>query len=249
MNHYNFAMLYTVEAGNFWFEPRNRLIVGLLDKYFPAARSLMEVGCGTGFVLSAIAASRPWNRLLGSELQEQGLTFARQRLNGAAQLIQMDARAIPERYRNMDVIGAFDVIEHIEEDEAVLREIHQALKPGGGLIVTVPQHRWLWSSEDEVAHHVRRYSAAELRNTFESAGFRILFSGSYTFALLLPMLLSRLVARQKATAELSTSLRLNAPFRAVLNAEVTMTLAGWRFPAGGSRVIVAQKIGLIEAPS
>ena len=246
MNPDNFASLYAAEHGNFWFEPRNRLIIGLLDKYFPAARSFMEVGCGTGFVLSAVAAARTWDRLYGSELYEEGLAFARQRLEGTAELIQMDARSIPAQYRNMDAIGAFDVIEHIQEDEAVLRGIHRALNQGGGLIVAVPQHQWLWSSVDEISHHVRRYGAAELHSKIERAGFRILFSGSYTFTLLPAMMLSRLAIREdgnaKAASEFSTPKPVNALFRAILNAEVAFTLAGCRFPVGGSRVIVARKI-------
>ena len=155
--------------------------------------------------------------------------------------------AIPAQYGNMDVIGAFDVIEHIEQDEAALRGIHRALKPGGGLMIAVPQHRWLWSSFDEVAHHVRRYSADELREKVERAGFSVLFSGSYTFALLPAMLLSRLFAVRgsdavaNAFAEVSTPRPVNALFRTILNAEVALTLAGCRFPVGGSRVMVAQK--------
>jgi SAM-dependent methyltransferase len=246
MNPDSFASLYAAERGNFWFDPRNRLIVGLLDKYFPVARSFMEVGCGTGFVLSAIASSRKWDRLCGSELHEEGLAFARARMSGAAELIQMDARTIPEQYRNMDAVGAFDVIEHIQEDEAVLRGIHQALNPGGGLIVTVPQHQWLWSDVDEVAHHVRRYSAGVLREKIESAGFRVLFSGSYAFTLLPAMMLSRLATRgdgaAKAASEFSTPKPVNALFRAILSAEVALTLAGCRFPVGGSRVVVGRKI-------
>jgi 2-polyprenyl-3-methyl-5-hydroxy-6-metoxy-1,4-benzoquinol methylase len=200
----------------------------------------MEVGCGTGFVLSAMAASRSWDRLYGSELYEEGLVFARQRLNGSAELIQMDARSIPERYRGMDVIGAFDVIEHIEEDETVLRGIHQALKPEGGLMIAVPQHQWLWSSIDEISHHVRRYSADDLHNKIKRAGFRILFSGSYTFALLPAMMLSRIAKRGddtiKPTAKYSATRSVNALLRTISNAEVALTLAGARFPIGGSRV-------------
>jgi SAM-dependent methyltransferase len=244
MNPDGFAKLYASEHGNFWFEPRNRLIVGLLDKYFPAAQSFMEVGCGTGFVLSGIAASRKWTRLYGSELHEEGLAFARSRLNGTAALIQMDARTIPDRYGNMDVIGAFDVIEHIEEDEAVLRGIHQALKPGGGLIVTVPQHQWLWSKVDENSHHVRRYSARELRAKIQDAGFSLLFSGSYAFTLLPAMIASRF-KRQSADVTIKNEYSLPVPvnnlFRRLLDIEVSATLAGFRFGCGGSRVIVAKK--------
>jgi SAM-dependent methyltransferase len=244
MNPDSFAALYAAERGNFWFEPRNRLLVGLLDKYFPDARSFMEVGCGTGFVLSAIASSRHWDRLCGSELHEQGLAFARQRLNGSAELVAMDARSIPQSYGGMDVIGAFDVIEHIEEDEAVLRGIHRALKAKGGLMIAVPQHNWLWSSVDDISCHVRRYSARDLHDKIERAGFRILFSGSYVFALLPAMLLSRLLKRKTvdASSEYSATGPINALLRAISNAEVSLTLSGLRFPVGGSRVVIAQKV-------
>jgi SAM-dependent methyltransferase len=246
MNPDNFALLHSAEAGNFWFEPRNRLIVGLLDKYFPRAEAFLEVGCGTGFVLSAVAASRKWKRLYGSELHSEGLEFAKGRLNGAATLTQMDARNIPPEIA-VDAIGAFDVIEHIPEDEAVLAGIASALKPGGGLLITVPQHPWLWSHVDQVAHHVRRYTSKELREKVERAGFRVVFSGSYTFALMPLMILSRLTAAKDkgtntAANEFSLPRPINAVFRQILNLEVVLSLRGARFPIGGSRVMVAERI-------
>lgn len=242
MDPASFAKLVAYEPGNFWFEPRNRLIVGLLNKYFPTASSFMEVGCGTGFVLSAIARSRRWQRLYGSELYAEGLAFASRRLNGAAALVQMDARNIPPEIV-ADAIGAFDVLEHIPEDEAVLAGIAKALKTGGGLFITVPQHRWLWSHVDDLSCHVRRYTAKELRAKVERAGFRVLFSGSYTFALLPLMIASRMRRSENVSAtEFSLRPSINAAFRAVLNAEVSATLAGIRFPVGGSRVMVARKI-------
>jgi SAM-dependent methyltransferase len=242
MNPAGFAALNEAERGNFWFEPRNRLIVGLLDKYFPTAKTFMEIGCGTGFVLSAIASSRTWQRLYGSELHAEGLAFAKPRLAGRATLMQMDARAIPADL-SLDVFGAFDVLEHIPEDEAVLAGIARALNPGGGLLITVPQHRWLWSRVDDEACHVRRYTARELQAKVEAAGFHVLFSGSYTFALL-PLILASRLRKQKdvSASEFSLPSSINALFRGVLNAEVAMTLAGVHYPVGGSRVMVAQKI-------
>jgi SAM-dependent methyltransferase len=243
MNPDNFAALYAFEPGHFWFEPRNALITGLLDKYFPQASSLLEIGCGTGFVLSAIAASRPWSRLCGSELHAEGLAFARTRLPGA-EFKQLDARAMPPEDR-FDVVGAFDVIEHIAEDEAVLAGIRGALAPGGGLVVTVPQHPWLWSKVDDVSHHARRYTARELHDKIARAGFRVRFSGSYAFGLLPAIIASRLWPRDSAAtvkAEFSLPGPANAILRRVLKAEVALTLAGIRFPAGGSRVVVAEAL-------
>ena len=70
----------------------------------------------------------------------------------------------PNTFRNeFDVIGAFDVLEHIADDELVLSQMHQAVRKGGGIILTVPQHSFLWSEIDEYSRHVRRYSVSELK--------------------------------------------------------------------------------------
>ena len=133
----SFDELSQLEAEHFWFIARNELIVGLMNKYFPEARRFMEVGCGTGFVLRAIAQSRKWDRVVGSELHPAGLEYAKGRLPSEAELIQMDARHIPAESL-FDLTGAFDVIEHIADDEAVLRGMRASMLEGGGTIVTVP---------------------------------------------------------------------------------------------------------------
>src|SRR5204863_7401731 len=82
-----------------------------------------------------------------------------------------DARALP--YRDaFDLVGAFDVLEHIDEDEAVLAEMAAATRRGGGVLITVPQHPWLWSEADDHAHHRRRYSRSALIDKVRSAGLR-----------------------------------------------------------------------------
>jgi SAM-dependent methyltransferase len=244
MNPAAFERLARRESGNYWFVPRSRLIENLLARYFPDAACMMEIGCGTGFVLSGIASMRPWRRLVGSELHPVGLAFARSRLGSRAEFIQMDARAIPVRGA-FDFIGAFDVLEHIEDDQAVLAAMYEALRPQGGILLTVPQHPWLWSSNDERALHVRRYRRGELENKVRAAGFQVLFSASYT-ALLLPLMAAsrwtRPVGKPDAPAsELEMPSIANRMLKAVLQVEVTLTLAGIRFPAGGSRIIAAAK--------
>jgi SAM-dependent methyltransferase len=239
-----FEPLAQRENNNFWFVPRNRLIAGLLGRYFPTAECIMEVGCGSGFVLSATAHIKPWRRLVASELHPSGLAIARARLGRRAEFVQMDARSIPAR-EVFDVIGAFDVLEHIEDDAAVLAAMYRALRAEGGILLTVPQHPWLWSSADECALHVRRYRRGELEQKVRAAGFSVLFSGSYT-ALLLPLMaVSRWAGSGGKSDSIGREFELptiaNALLRAILQLEVTLTLAGLRFPAGGSRVIVAVK--------
>lgn len=181
----HFARLAEVEEGNFWFRARNELIIHVLQKYFPHARSMLEIGCGTGYVLRGVTQALPRLHVSGSEIFLEGLSFASQRLPDA-DLFQMDARQIPFESQ-FDLVGAFDVVEHIKEDEQVLDQIREALNPGGGAIFTVPQHPALWSAQDERACHVRRYQRHELTDKLEAAGFRILFSSSFV-SLLLPML-------------------------------------------------------------
>ena len=177
-----FSRLIRLEAANFWFQARNRLIVWAMKKYAADFDSYLEVGCGTGYVLSGIAHAFPNAKLFGSEIFTNGLTLAATRVPQAT-LMQMDARSIPFS-SEFDVIGAFDVLEHIEEDDAVLHQIRDALKPQGLVMLSVPQHRWLWSATDEYACHVRRYSTTELQKKVEAVGFKVLRTTSFLFFLL-----------------------------------------------------------------
>ncbi|MGH9429687.1 MAG: class I SAM-dependent methyltransferase, partial [Terriglobia bacterium] len=160
-----FADLYEMEAANFWFRSRNQLIVWVLRRYFQHCKSFLEVGCGSGFVLTAVRERCKHLQVCGSELFSEGLQYARRRLPDVP-LLQLDARDMPflEEY---DVIGTFDVLEHIDEDEQVLAELWKVTKYG--LVLTVPQHRFLWSALDELGGHKRRYSAPELRSKLEKA--------------------------------------------------------------------------------
>jgi SAM-dependent methyltransferase len=244
MDPASFQMLFDIEERHFWFVARARLIVGLIGTYFPQARRFLEIGCGNAAVLDRIGRAKPYDRLAGSELHTSALSFARQRLGPDPELVQMDARAIPA-VGAFDLIGAFDVLEHIAEDEVVLRQMHQALVPGGGVIVTVPQHPALWSAADDLAFHVRRYRRGEMETKLNAAGFRVVRSTSFT-ALLLPLFALSRLAKRKATSmqefteqEFKISPIVNSILLAATQLEVSMTLAGVSWPAGGSRVVVA----------
>lgn len=240
-----FAELFRLEAGNYWFRARNALLTWALKKYFPQARNFLEIGCGTGYVLAGVAAARPDLKLCASEISSRGLPFAARRVP-QAELFQMDARAIPFA-GHFDIIGMFDVLEHIEEDERVLEQAHRALRPGGGLMVSVPQHRFLWSRYDEHAHHVRRYAAAEIAEKITRAGFRIVMTTSFV-SLLLPLLALSRRARPAprrdydVLAELRVGAIVNLVLEAVLAFERLLIRGGVRFPAGGSRLLLAQRI-------
>jgi trans-aconitate methyltransferase len=250
--HY-FKELAELEAGNFWFRARNKLILWALHKYSPGLKSFLEIGCGTGFVISAISKRFPEAKLSGSEYFEEGLVYAQQRVP-SAEFAQMDARHIPYE-SELDAIGAFDVLEHIEEDVSVLQQMYKALKPGGFVFITVPQHRWLWSAVDEYACHVRRYGASELHQKVCRAGFQIIRSTSFVSTLMPAMYLSRLLQGNKTDMNMNdvAGLRinpiLNKIFEWFLGFEWALIRVGFSLPVGGSRLLVARKPTMIQKDS
>lgn len=238
--------LASLEKGNFWFTARNRLIRWLWQNSLPAKGKYLEVGCGTGFVLKMVCETfADWQKF-ATEAQPESFEFVQKRVPQTVTFYQMDACQIPFR-EEFDAIGAFDVIEHIEDDVAAINEIHAALKPGGFFILSVPQHMFLWSGFDEVGCHFRRYSAAELKNKLTDAGFELLVSTSFNSLLLPLMLLSRSLSRkdQSGQVDVLAELRLSRPMNRVLSAvlwvEFQLIRLGLRFPAGGSRMVVARK--------
>ena len=250
LDHYPkeaYSRLYELEADSFWFRNRNKLILKTLEKNFPDASSLLEIGCGTGFVLAGIAAANPGLRLVGSDLHHEALDYAQTRLPRVV-LLQMDAGSIPY-VEEFDVICAFDVLEHIPRDYEALKQIHQALKQGGGLMITVPQHPWLWSRADDDARHLRRYTHQDLCRKLIENGFRIIMASSF-ISLPLPILtISRLSARfisRKQTinaqqGELHLPHSIDVLFEAVCSWENFLINRNLSFPIGGSLLCIAAR--------
>lgn len=133
--------------------------------------------------------------LYGSEIHLEGIKFAKNRLPNI-ELIQLDATNLPFE-NEYNAISAFDVLEHIEEDVKVIQQVHKALKRGGFFIVSVPQYQWLWSVNDNIAYHKRRYSRKELKNNLLIEGFEINYISSFVFILFPVMCISRLFKQKK----------------------------------------------------
>lgn len=238
-----FEQIALLETGHFWFESRNDIIAWAIRKYCPKMRSFLEVGCGTGFVLTSISKLFPAARARGSEVFCSGLACASRRVPNA-ELFQMDARQIPFR-EEFDAIGTFDVLEHIDDDAGTLLQLFQAVRPGGTMIITVPQHPFLWTAIDDFSFHKRRYTRAELVRKVRTAGFEIAHVTSFV-SLLLPLLIvSRLgmqkrAARLEPGAELRIAPMLNRCLRLVMRLE--RQLVRWfSLPVGGSLLLVARR--------
>jgi SAM-dependent methyltransferase len=239
-----FADVARSEAGSFWFRSRNRLLSWGLQRFSPLASNFLEIGCGTGFVLSSIHKAFPRLALTGSDVLVQALSFAQERLPDVA-FLQMDACRIPFA-SEFDLVGAFDVLEHIQNDDLALQQIHRSLKPDGVLLLTVPQHPFLWSPVDDYSLHNRRYTRIELMRKLQQAQFRVTYVTSFVSLLLPIMMLSRFRERLKSR-DFDPSFEqkfkfLDKTFERMMNLELHLIQRGFAFPFGGSLFLAASRL-------
>ncbi|WP_454841335.1 class I SAM-dependent methyltransferase [Pseudomonas hormoni] len=238
----SFELLAAEEDKHWWFRARNRVILWALKKHVRHFNRFLEVGCGTAFVLDGVNKAYPNSKLYGSEYFEEGLVHARKRIPNAT-FLQIDATAMKD-VAQYDVIGAFDVIEHIEQDQLALDNLARALEKNGTLLVTVPQHQWLWSEVDEFACHVRRYTRTDLIQKVETAGLSVKYTSSFVSFLVPLMWLSR-IRSSKGDYDPMTEFHIpkfiNRVLELVMRLELSLMKLGIRLPVGGSLLLVATK--------
>lgn len=240
-----FEQYAELETRHFWFVGRNKIICDAISARFEGARNMLEIGCGTGGVLAEMRRNFPALKLSGGDAFLRGLAYAAQR-NPDADLYQMDAVNIPF-WEEFEIVAAFDVLEHVEDDERMLRQLFTACRPGGGIVVTVPQHPFLWSRTDEYAHHKRRYTRKDLLTKIEKAGFKVERVTSFVSLLLPAMMLSRFMQRKRPLREdsIDDGFRISPLVSKLLgwvfSVEQKAIRLGLSFPAGGSLLLVARK--------
>ena len=239
---YLLADLVAAESWHFWFRARRRLVEWMIARTFPRLGSLLEVGCGTGFLLGDLHDRFPEAAVAGCDILFDALLYAQPRLPGVL-VFQADACELPIE-RRFDVVIALDVIEHLDDDVAALREMFRVVERGGGLVLTVPQHEWLWSATDEYSRHRRRYSRAELRAKTRAAGFDVLRCTSF-FTATLPLLALHRLARRGASdppvSEVRISKAASVAAEILLKPEWWMIKAGMSLPMGSSLLVVARR--------
>ena len=243
-----FDKIYREEDKNFWFRSRNSIISSLVKKIIIEKEhvNFLEIGCGTGYVLKGLSQLRNIE-LQGSDLYLQGLKYARKRLPGI-ELIQVDAANIPFE-KTFDVVGAFDVLEHIENDRKVMHQVNSALRQNGYFIISVPQHPFMWSYLDDMAFHKRRYTRKEIKHKLIESGFKITFITSFIFLLFPMMMISRFLKKKKSVrydvntqmAELKLPQVINSLFYFIMKIEELLIRSGLSLPFGGSLIVVARK--------
>jgi SAM-dependent methyltransferase len=179
-----------LDERHWWYRARREVLAALISRLArpPAGARILEIGCGTGHNLPMLSAFGEVDAL---ELDEEARAYAKKRLGREVMSAPLPELAgVPDGY---DLIGAFDVIEHIDDDRAAVASIATKLKPGGKFVMTVPAHTWMWSAHDVVNHHKRRYSKSSLKALIHGSPLR-LESVGYFNSLLFPVAVAQRLA-------------------------------------------------------
>lgn len=243
MQAHHYPILYQVEETHWWYLGRRRIIQTLVQKICSrlgnAERSILDVGCGTGANLKML---RTFGGAEGVDVSIQAVDFCHQR--GLTRVKLGAIEQLPYDDESFDIVTALDVIEHLDDDVAGLREIRRVLRANGRLLVFVPAFMFLWGVQDDVSNHRRRYTLPELIKALETAGFAIEWTSYANITFFFPVLIVRSVMRLfrlRAATEYGINIPImNGPFSWLFASERFVLKRG-RFPFGVSAVCIARR--------
>lgn len=236
-----------LEDTHFWFVSRRRIFFALLDKLLGGRNDLdiLEVGCGTGGLLGPM---QRYGRVHGCDIDFESMQWCQNR--GFSRMLVGSGYELPYQDHSFDLIGLFDTIEHIPDQDRALAEMHRVLKPGGLLFVSVPAYQFLWSQNDRIAHHFRRYTRGGLKRVVRRAGFeplRTTYFNTVLFPLILPAVMwQKLLDKLGKLPEgynntsVPVSRPLNRLFTALMSSE-RLLLRHLSLPFGHSLITVARR--------
>lgn len=243
MNISEYEEMYKLESFYWWFVARRRLLDSFVSQVAQdfGRPVILDVGCGTGINFSVLGER---GTTFCSDFSEEALRFSKSR--GIEDLVRSQVESLPFASSAFDIVTALDMLEHVDDDLAALKELSRVTNDGGVVVITVPAYGFLWSEHDEALHHRRRYSASELRNKLTNTGFEVERISYYITLLFFPILFVRFIQSvTKTSIHAKTShvilpKWLNSLLIGILGFE--RFLLKWiNFPFGVSIVCLARK--------
>jgi SAM-dependent methyltransferase len=198
---------YHLERQHWWFTARAQILMSHVETLFPNRRDLriLNVGVATGRTSELL---QQFGNVESVEYDSDCYAFVRDEVK--IPVVQGSILALPYADQSFDLVCAFDVIEHVDDDATAVREMQRVARLGGVVCVTVPAFMFLWSEHDVVNHHFRRYSSRQLRTLFEQQAqlspiFHSFFNTWLFFPIALFRLLAKILPRRAKTAEQTAS--------------------------------------------
>ena len=182
---------------HWWFAARRRILASVVAPLLAGGPPRLMLDAGTGSGGMAPLLDR-YGTLVGVDASRHLLGLARPRL---PRLAAASLAGLPFRSEVFDAVFACDVIEHVADERAALGELHRVVKPDGRLVLTVPAFQFLWGEHDEINHHYRRYSRAQLARVLDATGWRVERLSYFNTLLFLPIAGIRLATGQRRRAE------------------------------------------------
>jgi SAM-dependent methyltransferase len=242
MQQHTYSIMYEVEGTHWWFVGRRRIIAGFVEKICREVKDrtprILDVGCGTGANLEMLSK---YGEAEGVDVSHDALAFCRAR--GLENVRHGEAEKLPYEDGAFDLVTGLDVVEHLDDDVAGLREMRRVLRPDGRVLLFVPAFMFLWGVQDDVSHHRRRYTLSSLRRVMTEAGFEVERATYANITFFAPILAGRALMRVTGLRPASENninvSALNGVLGRVLGAESAL-LRHMNFPFGVSAICVAR---------
>ena len=244
MKDHTYPIMFRVEQSHWWYTGRRKILTSFVEdicrRVTDRRPRILDVGCGTGANLLMLSQ---YGDAEGVDVSEDALAFCRER--GLEKVKLGEGEALPYEDGTFDLVTALDVVEHMDDDLAGLREMRRVLRPGGRVLLFVPTFMFLWGVQDDVSNHRRRYRLPELRRVLEEAGFEVERMTYANITFFLPILLMRKLMRLtgiKTESENNINVSaLNGVLGSVFGAE-SVLLRYMNIPFGVSGLCVARKL-------
>jgi ubiquinone/menaquinone biosynthesis C-methylase UbiE len=235
---------YDLERSNWWFLARLQIIRSQVAAIANGRKTLkiLNVGAGTGATSQML---QEFGNVISVEYNEDCVAYVNQRLNfNMVQGSILDLQ-YPDNY--FDLVCAFDVIEHVEDDKLAVNEMFRVCKPQGNVFITVPAFMFLWSQHDVINHHYRRYTKKQLIEVVQRKPVQ--YCTFFNSILFLPIAAMRLLGKlipfkRKGSGSdfgLINSRLLNALFYKLFIAENALLKRCISLPFGVSLLMRTQK--------
>jgi len=245
MDQQFYAEYAEIEDTHWWFRGRREIFTRLLAPLANGRRlRILDIGFGTGAMLRFLS---DYGDVVGMDMSADAIRFARTRCDRP--MLLGDITDVPLATASLDLVTAFDIVEHVDDDAAALAELARVCRPGGHVLLTVPAFQFLWGNQDVISHHRRRYTLGGVDARVRAAGLvprRLSYFNAFLFPVVAAVRVARRLRGARPQGEIKSDFTMTKP--GLVNDVLTRVFAAEghvvarrRLPVGVSVVCLATR--------